>query len=74
MHNKHMSITASEARIPVDVFNRVVYKGERVEVKRLRGKASVYLVSEEDMRVLEEYGDNQPENYLGTPLEPIDGI
>ena len=51
------TITASEARLPVEVFNAVVYNHERVEVKRLRGKASVYVISEEDMHKLEAMED-----------------
>jgi len=50
------SLNASETRIPPQTFNEVAYKGERVRICR-RGGDVVYLVSEEDLRVLEALED-----------------
>lgn len=46
---------AAETRIPSKTFDRVA-KGERVRVRR-RGEPSVYLISEEDLKLLEEMED-----------------
>lgn len=46
------TITASEARIPPKIFGRVAYQGERVCVGKRSGEA-VYIISEEDFRILE---------------------
>jgi len=51
------TITASDARLPVDAFNEVAYKHERLEIRRLRGKASVFVISQEDMDLFEELED-----------------
>lgn len=50
------SINASRARIPTRVFNEVVFRNERVEVRHRSG-ASVYLVSKEDIELLEAIED-----------------
>jgi hypothetical protein len=50
------SLNASKTRIPPDTFNRVVYNGERVEIHHRSG-ASLYLVSAEDMELLETAED-----------------
>lgn len=42
------TISASECRIPPDVFNNIVYRGERVCIERRDG-GRVYLISQEDM-------------------------
>lgn len=49
-------INASKARIPTDAFNRVVYKGERIRIDRRSGD-SVYIVSKDDMALLETMED-----------------
>jgi hypothetical protein len=49
-------LKASEARIPPDAFNRVAYQGERVRIER-RGGKPVYLISGEDLALLEELED-----------------
>ena len=49
-------LNASKARIPTDAFNRVVYKGERIRVDHRSGEA-VYIVSKEDMAMLEAIED-----------------
>jgi len=50
------TLTASKTRIPPDAFNRVAYQRERVRIVR-RGGKPVYLVSEEDMELLEKLED-----------------
>ena len=50
------TLKASETRIPPDTFSRVAYQGERVRIER-RGGKPVYLVSEEDLALLEELED-----------------
>lgn len=50
------NLSASEARIPPKVFGRVAYQGERVRIGR-RGGEAVYLVSEEDVLLLEALED-----------------
>jgi len=45
------TISASDCRIPPDVFNNVVYCGERVCIERRDG-ACVYIISQKDMDVL----------------------
>jgi len=50
------TLKASETRIPPDAFNRVAYQGERVCVAR-RGGKPVYLVSEDDLELLEQLED-----------------
>lgn len=47
-----VTLTASETRIPTDCFNKVVYQGETVQVKR-QGGTCVYIVSTQDWEVLE---------------------
>ena len=47
---------ASETRIPPKAFNEVAYKGDRVCIQHRSGVA-VYLVSEEDHRLLEALED-----------------
>ena len=46
------TLSASKTRIPPGTFNLVAYKGERVAVKHRNG-ASLYLVSEDDLKLLE---------------------
>ena len=50
------TLKASQTRIPPDTFNRVAYQGERVRIER-RGGKPVYLVSEEDLALLEKLED-----------------
>jgi PHD/YefM family antitoxin component YafN of YafNO toxin-antitoxin module len=50
------TLKASRTRIPPDAFNRVAYQRERVRIER-RGGKPVFLVSEEDLRLLEELED-----------------
>ena len=47
---------ASQTRIPPDAFNRVAYQHERIRIERRGGKA-VYLISEEDLKLLEKLED-----------------
>jgi PHD/YefM family antitoxin component YafN of YafNO toxin-antitoxin module len=46
------TLKASKTRIPPDTFNRVAYQRERVRIER-RGAKPVFLVSEEDLQLLE---------------------
>ena len=46
------ALTASQARIPPDTFNRVAYQGERVRIDR-RGAPSVAIIPIEDLELLE---------------------
>lgn len=50
------TLNASDARIPPDAFNDVVFRGERIGIRRRDGK-EVYLVSAEDIRLLEVITD-----------------
>jgi PHD/YefM family antitoxin component YafN of YafNO toxin-antitoxin module len=50
------TLKASRTRIPPDTFIRVAYQGERVRIER-RGAKPVFLVSEEDLAILEELED-----------------
>ena len=50
------TLKASQTRIPPDTFNRVAYQGERVRIER-RGAKPVFLVSEEDLALLEQLED-----------------
>ena len=50
------TLKASKTRIPPDAFNRVAYQRERVRIER-RGAKPVYLVSEEDLELLEKLED-----------------
>ena len=50
------TLKASETRIPPDAFNRVAYQRERVRIER-RGGKPVFLVSEEDLALLESLED-----------------
>ena len=47
---------ASETRIPPNAFNKVVYNGDRVCIQHRNG-STVYLVSEDDLRLLEALED-----------------
>ena len=49
-------LSASKARIPTDAFNRVAYQGDRVRVDHRNGE-TVYIVSKEDMALLEAIED-----------------
>jgi hypothetical protein len=49
-------LRASQARIPPDTFSRVAYQRERVRIDR-RGGKPVYLVSQEDLELLEMLED-----------------
>jgi hypothetical protein len=49
-------LSASKARIPTDAFNRVVYQGDRIRVDHRSGEA-VYIISKEDMALLEAIED-----------------
>ena len=46
-------LRASQTRIPPDTFSRVAYQRERVRIER-RGGKPVYLVSQEDLELLED--------------------
>ncbi len=50
------TLKASATRIPPDTFNRVAYQRERVRIER-RGGRPVFLVSEEDLELLEKLED-----------------
>jgi PHD/YefM family antitoxin component YafN of YafNO toxin-antitoxin module len=50
------TLQASQTRIPPDAFNRVAYQRERVRIER-RGGKPVFLVSEEDLDLLEMLED-----------------
>ncbi len=50
------TLKASETRIPPDAFNRVAYQRERVRIER-RGGKPVFLVSQEDLELLEKLED-----------------
>jgi hypothetical protein len=50
------TLQASQTRIPPDAFNRVAYQRERVRIDR-RGGKPVFLVSEEDIELLEMLED-----------------
>ncbi len=50
------TLKASQTRIPPDAFNRVAYQRERVRIER-RGGRPVFLVSEEDLELLEKLED-----------------
>jgi hypothetical protein len=50
------TLKASQTRIPPDTFSRVAYQRERVRIDR-RGGKPVFLVSEEDHKLLEELED-----------------
>lgn len=50
------TLKASRTRIPPDTFNRVAYQRERVRIER-RGAKPVFLVSEEDLELLEQLED-----------------
>ncbi len=49
-------LSASETRIPPAAFNQVAYKGERIRIER-RGGDAVYLISGEDLALLEALED-----------------
>lgn len=49
-------LNASETRIPPAAFNGVAFRGERISIRRRDGE-TVYLVSAEDMRLLEALED-----------------
>ena len=49
-------LSASETRIPPAAFNQVAYKGERIRIER-RGGDAVYLISGEDLALLETLED-----------------
>lgn len=51
-----IEIVASRAKIPQDVFNRVVYQRARACIRR-RGGAKVFLINEEEMKLLEKAQD-----------------
>jgi len=53
-HQTVIEVTASRCRIPPDVFNRVAYKNERIEVKRRDGK-SVWIVSEDEIDAIDAF-------------------
>jgi len=50
------TLRASQTRIPVDAFNCVAYQHERVRIER-RGGRAVFLVSQEDLELLEKLED-----------------
>ena len=50
------TLQASETRIPPQAFNNVAYKGARVCIRHRSG-SMVYLISEDDLRLLEDLED-----------------
>jgi len=50
------TLNASETRIPPTAFNGVAFKGERISIRRRDGE-TIYLVSAEDIRLLEALED-----------------
>jgi PHD/YefM family antitoxin component YafN of YafNO toxin-antitoxin module len=50
------TLKASKTRIPPDAFNRVAYQRDRIRIER-RGGRPVYIVSEEDLELLEKLED-----------------
>lgn len=52
------TLKASATRIPPDAFNRVAYQGERIRIER-RGARPVYMISEEDLEILESMEDRR---------------
>jgi PHD/YefM family antitoxin component YafN of YafNO toxin-antitoxin module len=50
------TLKASDTRIPPDTFSRVAYQRERVRISR-RGGKPVFLVSEEDLSLLQALED-----------------
>ena len=46
------TLDAPETRIPPAAFNAVVFKGERISIRR-RDRETVYLVSERDIQLLQ---------------------
>ena len=51
------TLNASETRIPPKAFNEVAYKGGRLRICHRNGTA-VYVVSEDDLRLLEALEDH----------------
>jgi len=51
-----IKVSASEARIPSDLFNRIVYQGDIVQVLRRGGKA-IYIIDEASKKLLEKAED-----------------
>jgi len=50
------SLTAKDVRIPPEIFSEVAYRNERVKVTR-HGRETVYIVSAEDVELLEMLED-----------------
>lgn len=50
------TLSASQTRIPAEMFSRVAYQRERICIKR-RGSRPVYLVSEDDLEMLQRLED-----------------
>jgi len=50
------TLIASQTRIPAETFSRVAYQRERVRIER-RGSRPVYLVSEDDLQMLQRLED-----------------
>ena len=46
------SLTAKDVRIPPEIFSQVAYRNERVKITR-HGRETVYIVSSEDVELLE---------------------
>ena len=51
------TLRASDTRIPPQMFNRVVYQGERVRVEHRSGEA-VYIISADDLDLLTAIEDH----------------
>lgn len=51
------TLNASETRIPPQTFNGVAFKGHRVCIRHRSG-STVYLISEDDLHLLEALEDN----------------
>lgn len=49
-----VTLTASQARIPTDLFNKVVYQGETAKVLNNHGGTCVFIICSKDWEMLEE--------------------
>ncbi|HNT36635.1 MAG TPA: hypothetical protein PKH07_16730 [bacterium] len=50
------TLKASQARIPTEVFNRVVYKGEAIRVEH-RSAGALFLISEDEYKAFRDWED-----------------
>ncbi len=63
------TLTASNTRIPRNVFAKVVHKGERVRITKY--DEEVYLVSKEDMELLQTIEDSVDIMFADEVMERI---